>query len=170
MTRPKNPRSIDFLPGVVYFKPRGIPLRFLEEVNLLVEELEAIRLSDVEGLSQEVCGQRMKVSQPTFHRILESARRKVAAALTGGKAIKIEGGSFDMAPWKFACEDCGYAWEVPWGTGPRKTAITCPQCQSLNIQRTNVPVCAPGHQTQRHPTTVAVRRKGASSSEGVIQG
>ncbi len=64
----------------------------LEEVILELDEFEAIRLSDFEGLTQEKAAEKMKVSQPTFNRILSSARRKIADALVNGKAIRIQTG------------------------------------------------------------------------------
>jgi len=137
MARPRRCRCVGFLPNVAYFKPRGVPLRSLEEVCLLVEELEAIRLHDAQGLGQEECGKLMNVSQPTFHRILGSAQRKVAEALVQGKALRIEGGNFEMTMRKFACRDCGNAWEVPFGTGQRGIDMSCPKCQSRNIHRTD---------------------------------
>ena len=91
-------RKVSFIPPVTHFKPAGIPLGTLDEVNLLVEEAEAIRLKDLEGLEQEECAQKMNISRTTFSRILESARRKIADALLNGKAIKIEGGNFEVAP------------------------------------------------------------------------
>ena len=136
MARPRTCRCVDFIPSVVYFKPRGIPMVDLEEVCLLVEELEAVRLKDGEGLEQEECGRLMKVSQPTFHRVLESARRKIAEALVQGKAIRIEGGDFEMAERKFACRSCGHSWEVPFCTGQRGIDMTCPNCASRDIHRT----------------------------------
>jgi predicted DNA-binding protein (UPF0251 family) len=66
----------------------------LDRVSLAVEELEAVRLKDLEGLDQEKAAGTMNVSQPTFHRILESAHKKIADALVRGKAIKIEGGEY----------------------------------------------------------------------------
>ena len=66
----------------------------LDRVSLAVEELEAVRLKDLEGLDQEKAASTMNVSQPTFHRILESAHKKIADALVRGKAIKIEGGEY----------------------------------------------------------------------------
>jgi predicted DNA-binding protein (UPF0251 family) len=84
-------------PDVTYFKPRGIPMSSLEEVILNVEEFEAVRLKDLEGLEQEECAKKMGISQPTFHRLVLAARKKIADAIVGGKAIKIEGGSFRMA-------------------------------------------------------------------------
>jgi len=92
MPRPKRWRWISFQPGVTYYKPRGVPLHFLEEVKLEVDELEALRLADFKGMDQIEAAKRMKVSQSTFQRILTSARKKVSEGLVRGKAIKIEGG------------------------------------------------------------------------------
>jgi predicted DNA-binding protein (UPF0251 family) len=96
MPRPRICRRVKFLPETTYFKPAGIPLRKLEEVVLTVDEFEAIRLKDLEGLEQEKAAERMKISQPTFFRLLDSARRKIADAIVKGKAIKIEGGSYKI--------------------------------------------------------------------------
>jgi predicted DNA-binding protein (UPF0251 family) len=90
-------RRVSYLPSVTFFKPAGIPLRELEEVCLSVEELEAIRLKDIEDLEQEQCAEKMNISRPTFVRILDAARKKMAEALINGKAIRIEGGHFEMA-------------------------------------------------------------------------
>jgi predicted DNA-binding protein (UPF0251 family) len=76
----------------VYFKPRGIPLRELDEVVLGFDETEALRLADLEDLSHEEVGERMGVSRATVGRILKSARGKVAEALVRGKALRIAGG------------------------------------------------------------------------------
>lgn len=89
MVRPKNPRCLRFNPGVMYFKPRGVPLSELEEVELLGDELEALKLHDVDGLDQIEAAKKMNVSQPTFGRILDKAYKKIAKAIIGGKAIKI---------------------------------------------------------------------------------
>jgi predicted DNA-binding protein (UPF0251 family) len=92
MPRPFCRRRIAFLPNATYFKPAGVPLRELEEVALGLDELEALRLADLEGLYQEQGAREMGVSRATFARIVESARRKVADALTSGKALRLEGG------------------------------------------------------------------------------
>ena len=97
MVRPRLCRRVRCNPEVIYFKPRGIPLRELEEVILLVDEYEAVRLKDLEGLEQEECAKKMNVSQPTFHRLVLSARKKIADAIINGKAIKIEGGNFRIS-------------------------------------------------------------------------
>jgi len=98
MSRPQKSRRVAFIPGVTFFKPAGIPMKVLEEIQLTVEEVEAIRLKDLEGLEQEEGADKMNISRPTFQRILASARQKVADALLNGKAIRIEGGNFEMPP------------------------------------------------------------------------
>jgi uncharacterized protein len=89
MPRPKNPRHIRFNPEVLYFKPRGVPLSILEEEELFHDELEALKLHDVDGLDQITAAKKMKVSQPTFGRILDKAYKKIAIAIIKGKAIKV---------------------------------------------------------------------------------
>lgn len=89
MPRPKIHRCLQFNPNVSYFKPRGIPLRDLEEVELLPDEVEALKLYLVDDLDQTQSAKKMKISQPTFARILSSANKKVADAIIKGKAIKI---------------------------------------------------------------------------------
>ena len=74
------------------FKPAGIPARDLEAIVLALDEMEAVRLADLEGLYQEEAAERMGVSRPTFGRIVESGRRKIADAIVRGKALVIEGG------------------------------------------------------------------------------
>jgi predicted DNA-binding protein (UPF0251 family) len=90
MVRPKRERCISHMLGVTYFKPRGVPLSELEEIILEADELEAIRLNDLEGLDQEEAAKKMNISQPTFHRIVVSARKKISEAIIKGKAIRIQ--------------------------------------------------------------------------------
>ncbi len=92
MPRPCKRRSIAGMPGSVVYKPAGIPASALEWLSLGLDEFEAIRLLDYEGLDQEAAAVRMGVSRPTVTRVYASARRKIAEALTEGKAISIEGG------------------------------------------------------------------------------
>jgi len=91
MPRPKKCRHIGCNPRVFYFKPRGIPLFQLEETGLDMDELEAIRLADYEGMYHEDGAEKMNISRATFGRILNNARRKVADAIVNGKALRIEG-------------------------------------------------------------------------------
>jgi len=92
MVRPFKRRFIRFNPNTVYFKPRAVPLSLLQEVDLSMDELEALRLCDYKNLEQTEAAKKMKVSQSTLQRILSSGRQKIAEALVKGKAIKINKG------------------------------------------------------------------------------
>jgi predicted DNA-binding protein (UPF0251 family) len=126
------------MPGVTYFKPAGIPLRTLEETILTVEEAEAIRLKDLEGLEQEEGAEKMNISRPTFQRVLASARQKLASALLNGKAIRIEGGNFEMSPLRFRCAN-GHDWDVPFEAAATFPQF-CPTCKTTAV----VPLQTPG--------------------------
>jgi len=96
MPRPRIRRRIFFDPKITYFKPAGISLRHLQDSILTKDELEAVRLIDLEQIEQKKAAKQMKISQPTLSRLLTSARRKIADALVNGKSIKIQGGNFKM--------------------------------------------------------------------------
>ena len=135
MARPRCCRRVSCLPNSNYFKPRGIPLSLLEEVILTVDEFEAIRLADLEGLYQEQAAQKMSISRATFGRTIESAHKKVAEALVKGTALRIEGGDIEMAEMRrFGCLDCQHTWELPYGTG---RPSECPTCRGKSIHRTD---------------------------------
>ncbi len=93
MPRPIAPRKIETLPTITWFKPAGVPMKQLEEVVLTLDEVEAIRLADANGLYQEQVAEQMNVSRQTVGRILTSGRKKVAEALVLGKAIRLDGGT-----------------------------------------------------------------------------
>jgi uncharacterized protein len=132
--RPRKDRLVAFDPAVSYFKPRGIPMMRLEEVHLAVDEYEALRLSDLMGLSHEASGKEMGVSRATFGRIIQKARKTVADALINGKAINIEGGNYKVVRDVriFQCKGCDDRWEEPLGTGP---PAACPKCESIFFHR-----------------------------------
>jgi len=94
MPRPKKTRFVSGYPTLAAFIPQGVPVS--GEVYLSVEELEAIRLSDFEGLDQESAANMMEVSRQTYGRILARARHIVGEALVTGKALKIAGGVFEL--------------------------------------------------------------------------
>jgi len=131
MSRPPKCRRVEFLPNVTYFKPAGVPLRDLEEVSMSVEEAEAVRLKDIEGLEQEQGAEKMNISRPTFQRVLASARQKMADALLNGKAIRIEGGNFEMTWRRFRCHR-GHEWELE--TPSRVLPKLCPVCSEPNVE------------------------------------
>lgn len=89
MSRPRLCRRIRFNPNVTYFKPQGVPMRFLEVIELSTEEVEALRLKNIKDLDQIDGAKQMKTSQSTFQRILSSAYKKISQAIIEGKAIKI---------------------------------------------------------------------------------
>jgi uncharacterized protein len=90
--RPFCCRRIAGRPAAPVFKPIGIPVVELDEVVMTLDEFEAMRLADLDGLYQEQAAEQMNVSRPTFSRIIEAAHRKVADVLVHGKALRIEGG------------------------------------------------------------------------------
>jgi len=96
MPRRKFARRVETEPDVIHYKPVGVPFRVLEEVVVHIDEYEAIRLADHEGLYHEDAAIRMNVSRATFGRIISQARAKIAHALVNGKAIKLEGGHFTL--------------------------------------------------------------------------
>lgn len=135
MARPPCPRRVAGPPACDYFKPRGVPMSELEEVALSVDEFEAIRLADLEGLYHDGAAGRMRVSRATFGRIVEAARRKVAEALVLGKALKIGGGVVAWAGMRhFKCEPCRHEWSLPLGTGQPEA---CPACGGEAFHRTD---------------------------------
>ena len=122
MPRPMKRRFVEGPPPSDYFKPRGVPLAELEVAVLTVDEFEALRLADHEGLYQEDAARRMGVSRQTFGKIVEAGRRKIAGALVKSRAIRIEGGVY-RTPRRgsLSCPECGYRWTA--GAGGN-----CPNC------------------------------------------
>ncbi len=94
MARIPKCRRVEFYPEVTTFRPAGLPGARMEIVSIRIEELEAVRLKDYLGMEQEECAQKMRVSRPTFQRILVEARKKIADALINGKELQIEGGDY----------------------------------------------------------------------------
>lgn len=114
MPRPIIRRRISEMPTITSFMPSDDVEGGTPENVLKLEELEAFRLKDLEGLEQRDCAVRMAVSRPTFQRILLSAREKVADSLLHGKAIRIEGGVYvHIEQGRGYCRRCGRSWELP---------------------------------------------------------
>jgi predicted DNA-binding protein (UPF0251 family) len=93
--RPYLKRKIEFAPEIRYFKPQGIRMARMKIVELTTEELEAIRLKNVQILNQKECAEKMNTSSATFQRILTRANQKIATALIEGNAIKIIDSEFN---------------------------------------------------------------------------
>ncbi|PKN08424.1 MAG: hypothetical protein CVU73_08250 [Deltaproteobacteria bacterium HGW-Deltaproteobacteria-8] len=136
MPRPKCCRKVSGAPACKLFKPMGVPASSLEATVLSLDEYEAIRLADFEGLYQEEAAGRMGVSRQTFGRTIGAARRKVARALVLGLVLRIEVPENEAALLPklrhFACSGCAHSWAEPFGSG-RPDA--CPACGSANFQR-----------------------------------
>lgn len=136
MPRPFKWRRVAFIPDVRCFIPAGVSQCELEENILKIEELEALRLKDLEKLEQEEGAARMAVSRQTFQRILVAAREKVADALIQGKAIRIEGGNFISYGGPATCQKCQQRWTE---NDPNYQKIvsgkkSCPHCGSKEIR------------------------------------
>ncbi|MDD3225830.1 MAG: DUF134 domain-containing protein [Clostridium sp.] len=129
MPRPTKFRRVEFFPEDTYFVPLGKPKCELEEIVLKVEELEAIRLKDIEGLSQEECAVKMQISRQTFQNIVDAARKKTALALTKGKSIRISGGNYRSKFCKFKCFNCGNVYEINY----EQDKHICPSCGSDKV-------------------------------------
>jgi predicted DNA-binding protein (UPF0251 family) len=127
--RPPIERSVAGVPSVTLFKPAGVPARELEQLQLGVDELEAIRLVDLEGLSHEQAAEAMGVSRQTVGRVLERGRARVAEALVGGKAILIGGGQYRVEPRRMRCFVC----QARWVQTDEDPAASCPQCGSTDV-------------------------------------
>jgi len=136
MPRPVKCRRVSFMPGSTYFKPAGIPMRLLEENSVSVEEMEAIRLRDIDHLEQTECAAKMNVSRPTFQRILASARSKIADALINGKAITIEGGNFEITGKRYRCGH-GHEWHADYNGKKAALPAACPRCNSTEVVQVN---------------------------------
>lgn len=116
------------------FKPAGRPARDLEEVTLTLDELEALRLADLDGLYQAQAAAKLEVSRATFGRIISSARHKVAEALVHGKSLKIEGGPIRISPKPgFCCAACKHEWP----SNEAGQQERCPRCKKSGVS--NIP-------------------------------
>ncbi|MCG9480137.1 MAG: DUF134 domain-containing protein [Actinomycetia bacterium] len=116
-------------PRTLYFKPQGAA-RNVQEVVLSIDEYEAVRLADYKKLKQEQAASMMNISRPTFTRLIESARQKIAQALVGGSAIRIEGGDFIFLKNRIKCKSCGNIWETEQ---KKPNDESCPSCYSHNV-------------------------------------
>ncbi len=127
MPRPNKMRRIHGDFDAEYFKPRGRAMIELEEVALEADELEAIRLADLEERYQNDAAELMGVSRQTFGNIVKRARQKVADALINGKAIKIT----PVIMERKRCRGCGRRW-AETSYAPKED--NCPVCESPAVE------------------------------------
>jgi predicted DNA-binding protein (UPF0251 family)/DNA-directed RNA polymerase subunit RPC12/RpoP len=135
LARPTKWRKVEFIPNIQYFAPSDIDAASLQENILRIEELEAIRLKDLEGMEQEDCADKMEVSRQTFQRILNAAREKIADSLINGKAIRIEGGNYTRNICPVKCLDCGKQWNESYENFEKilNGEFNCTECNSKRI-------------------------------------
>ena len=131
MPRRKRHRLVTKEPPVSVYKPAGIPAMELEEILISIDEFEALRLADFEGLSQRDASIAMEISQPTFNRVLSAARHKVASGLVQGYVLRIEGGRYRLADGTgiLECIDCGATVDVS-----SEDQSSCQACGSTNLR------------------------------------
>jgi len=128
LPRPVKPKLVKETPRADLYKPRGIPASQLEETVLRVEELEALRLVDLEGMYQEDAAREMGISRQTLQRMVTDARAKLIEAIYSGKALRIEGGAYILqeGAGRYRCGRCGDP--VRPGYGRRRKGWRCPTC------------------------------------------
>jgi predicted DNA-binding protein (UPF0251 family)/DNA-directed RNA polymerase subunit RPC12/RpoP len=135
MPRQQKWRKVEFIPNIQHFIPLGISRADLEENILKIEEIEAMRLKDVEKLEQEDCAKRMHVSRQTFQRILGKAREKITDSIINGKAIRIEGGKYTRNICPVKCMECEKEWQESYENFEKilNGEYSCPDCGSKKI-------------------------------------
>lgn len=129
MPRQKKTRTIENPPIYDGYKPLGISTKHIDYVDLRLEEYEAIRLADYVNLRQEEAALRMNISRPTFTRIYNSARKKIAQAFVEGKMLLFKGGDINIDQHWFKCKDCSEIFKLNEDENP-----ICTTCSSSNIE------------------------------------
>ncbi len=128
MPRPRKFRRILEEPQTRCFKPENEKIGPSNPIEITLDEFESIRLKDYHDIQQKKSAEIMGISQPTFHRILTSARKKIAKALIDGNTIKIIGGNYITDKKRYKCNDCGFEWR-----SPEKEYDKCPDCNLGDI-------------------------------------
>ena len=119
-------------PNFQNFKPSGIPRHLLKTVTLTVDEYEAIRLADYQGLEHLEAAEKMAISRPTFTRLIEKARHKIAQAIVDGMELVVDGGNIEFTNTLRRCRDCGDEQISPYTEIEHN--IDCPECGSENVE------------------------------------
>ena len=134
MPRPKMGRWMYGPPMMRGFRPFGMPHKSDIPVELLLEEYEAIKLADYDDLMQEQRAKKMGVSRPTFTRIYDRARKKVAKAFVEGLPILITGGNVKFKDKWYRCSNCNRVFRLQdINNRDSREALKCPFCGSTNI-------------------------------------
>lgn len=129
MPRPEKDRVVHTPPFFADFKPIGLPVGSLEQVQLNLDEFEAFRLADYNNLSHEDAAIEMEISRSTFTRLIEKARKKIACLIIEGKVLSIDGGNIHFRKNIIRCRDCGHMFITKMGA----SFDVCPECSSKNL-------------------------------------
>ncbi|MBN2890489.1 MAG: DUF134 domain-containing protein [Bacteroidales bacterium] len=129
MARKEKNRIVHQPPLYSEFKPAGVAARFLNQIELSLDEYEALRLADYEGMSQDEASFEMDISRPTFTRLIEKARKKMVEFIVTGKKLKIVDGNIHFKNNVFKCLDC----EQMFVMQINETVSLCPSCSSENV-------------------------------------
>lgn len=129
MSRPKKERIVHTPPLFSQFKPIGIKSNSLHQTNLSLCEYEAFRLADYTGLTQEEAAEEMGISRPTFSRLIETSRKKIADFIIHGKALTIGGGNVHFRNNIIRCLSCGHLFKIRIN----QLFSECPECKSTNL-------------------------------------
>jgi len=129
MPRPQDNRIVYEPPLFTEFKPMGVKGQDLEQILLTLDEYEAFRLADYNGLSHATAADEMEISRSTFSRLIERARRKIAEFMIQGKWLTIEGGNIHFRNNIIRCLNCGHMFRI----SIHRTIAECPACHSNNL-------------------------------------
>ncbi|MCD4829074.1 MAG: DUF134 domain-containing protein [Candidatus Cloacimonetes bacterium] len=129
MPRPKKRRMVHAPPEFERFKPAGIMRTMLQLQKLSLEEYEAVRLADYLGMGHQEAATEMEISRPTFTRLIEKARHKVATFLIEGRELLIDGGHIHFRDNLLKCRDCGHSFRITI----EREITECPACGSTNL-------------------------------------
>jgi len=140
MPRPQKHRKVNEPPLFTEFKPMRVAMRYIDTVFMTIDEYEALRLADFEGMSHEEAAEEMEISRPTFTRLLDSAHKKLAQMLVQGKRLVIEGGNVSFRYHIVKCANCGHMFRIT----PGQQIDQCPSCGSNNLIHFGLPGGGPG--------------------------
>lgn len=142
MPRPRKCRRVGYIPQCRRFVPENNESEFQEEISMSIEEIEAVRLADLEGLDQQKCAEKMEISRGTFQRILNSSRFKISDALVNGKIISIDGGCYKREHCSLVCSCCGFKFlHINSGTD-NEAALKCVKCNSSELRCESISKCS----------------------------
>ena len=128
MARPEKNRNVFAPPSFSNFKPVGVRINNIEQLLLSLDEYEALRLADYDSLEHSEAAEKMKISRPTFTRLITKARQKIAEFLVEGKALQIEGGAVHFSQNMIICLDC----ETRYPAALNRKDYKCPECGSAH--------------------------------------